>query len=67
MTLDFRCKGSIVLTQYDTIKKFWQILPNALKGVCRSVPVPKNLFKVDSNSPRVKDKLTEDYHTRTAK
>ena len=67
MTIDFRNKWIIAFLQHDAIKKFWRSLPPELKGPCRSTPAPVNLFKVDSESPRVDSNLQEKHHAATAK
>ena len=67
MTIDFRTKGRVAFSQHDAIKKFWMSLPEELKGPCRSVLAPDNLFKVDAKSTMVNDNLQEQRHAVTAK
>ena len=67
MTLDFRRKESVVFTQYNTIKKFWNSLILELKSNYRSIQVPVHLFEIDPNLEKMDVKIKDEYHTATTK
>ena len=67
MTIDFSLKRGVAFSQYDYVKKFWNELPDDLKGPYRKSPAPDNLFKVDRNAKVVDPKKKEQYHWATAK
>ena len=63
----FRNRGSVVFSQYDAIKKIWNILPDYLLGECRKTPAPENAFKVYVESTRLDKEKQVQYHSVTAK
>ena len=44
MTFNFVLKMDVSVTQCDFIKKMFSELPDDLKGPCKVIPAPKDLF-----------------------
>jgi len=67
MTIDFSLKQGVAFSQYDYIKKFWNELPEDLKGPYKNTPALENLFKVDRNAKLIDPKRKKLYHWAIAK
>ena len=67
ITIDFRVKGEVALSQYDYIKKMYNSLPDDMKDDYRKTPAPENFFKISRDSANLDDARREEYHTITTK
>ena len=68
MTIDFRRKYQVALSQYDFVKKLNNDLPDDMKtGRYQNSPGPEDLFKVNNESPELDAARKEEYHKVTAK
>ena len=67
MTIDFRNRSSTVLSQHYDAKKFWNSILECLRRVHKTSPALENLFKADSDSPRIEKEKQDQHHSITAK